>query len=165
MKEIEFENNLINLQDSLMRFAYHLTSDRDDAKDLLQDTTLKALKYSNKFEHESNFKAWTYTIMKNTYINNYRRGVRQNSFRDQTKESFFINQSSTIGSDDPDSTYSAKEITQNIDLLKDMFRIPLKMHISGYKYKEIADKLDLNIGTVKSRIFLSRKQLMSKLNK
>ena len=165
MTAIEFHYKLVSLEPSLNRFAYKLTADKEDARDLVQETFLKALRYYNKYVYESNFKAWTYTIMKNTYINNYRRGLRQNYFRDQTKESYFINQTSSIGTDDPDSTYSAIEINQNIELLKDMFRIPLKMHISGYKYKEIADKLDLNIGTVKSRIFLSRKQLMNRLNK
>jgi RNA polymerase sigma factor (sigma-70 family) len=164
MTATEFQFRLINLQDSLMKFAYSLTADRDDAKDLVQETLLKALKYSSKFVVESNFKAWTYTIMKNTFINDYRRAARQGINREQGKESFLIKQSETAGSDDPDSAYSALEITQNIDQLKDIFRIPLKMHLNGYKYKEIANELNLNIGTVKSRISLSRKQLMNQLN-
>jgi RNA polymerase sigma-70 factor (ECF subfamily) len=146
-----------------MRFAYSLTSDREDAKDLVQETFLKALKYCDTFVNESNFKAWMYTIMKNTFINNYRSSFRQNLYCDKTKESFFINQTLAAGSDDPDSAYSALEIAQTIEQLKDKFRIPFKMHINGYKYKEIADELNLNIGTVKSRIFLSRKQLMDQL--
>lgn len=164
MTATEFQFRLINLQDSLMKFAYSLTADSDNAKDLVQETILKALKYSSKFVVESNFKAWTYTIMKNTFINDYRRAARQNFNRDQVKQSFLYKQSETAGSDDPDSAYSAMEITQNIEQLKDMFRIPLKMHLNGYKYKEIADELNLNIGTVKSRISLSRKQLMNQLN-
>jgi RNA polymerase sigma factor (sigma-70 family) len=164
MTAIEFQYRLISLQDSLLRFAYSLTADREDAKDLVQETFLKALKYSDTFVNESNFKAWTYTIMKNTFINNYRSSFRQNLCCDKTKESFFINQTMATGSDDPDSAYSALEIAQTIEQLKDKFRIPFKMHINGYKYKEIADKLNLNIGTVKSRIFLSRKQLMDQLN-
>ena len=147
-----------------MRFAYSLTSDRDDAKDLVQETFLKALKYSDTFVNESNFKAWMYTIMKNTFINNYRSSFRQNLYCDKTKESFFINQTLAAGSDDPDSAYSALEIAQTIEQLKDKFRIPFKMFVNGYKYTEIAHELDLKIGTVKNRIFLSRKQLMVQLN-
>ena len=165
MTVIEFQYNLVNLQESLMRFAYSLTADKDDAKDLVQETVLKSLKYYDKFRHEENFKAWTYTIMKNTFINSYRRSARQNILRGMSKESFYSNQPEASGSDDPDSVYSAKEITLSIEQLKDMFRIPLKMHINGYKYQEIAEKLDLNIGTVKSRIFLSRKLLKDLLNK
>jgi RNA polymerase sigma-70 factor (ECF subfamily) len=164
MTAIECQYKLIDLQESLLRFACKLTADKDDAKDLVQETFLKALQYCDTFVHESNFKAWTFTIMKNTFINNYRRSVRQNTYRDQAKGSLFINQPKAIGSDDPDSTYSALEITQHIDQLRDIFRVPFKMHIHGYKYQEIADQLNLNIGTVKSRIFLSRKQLMDQLN-
>jgi RNA polymerase sigma-70 factor, ECF subfamily len=164
MTAIEFQYKLINLRESLMRFAYSLTSDNDNAKDLVQDTMLKALKYSDKFINESNFKAWTYTIMKNTFINNYRRSARQNMYRDKLNELSFVNQTESASSDDPDSIYSALEIAQNIEQLKDKFRIPLTMHINGFKYKEIADHLNLNIGTVKSRIFLSRRKLMNQLN-
>jgi RNA polymerase sigma-70 factor, ECF subfamily len=148
-----------------MRFAYSLTVDKDDAKDLVQETFLKALKYCDKFVDESNFKAWTYTIMKNTFINNYRQRVLQNTYRDQGNELFFFNQTISTGSDDPDSRYSVIEITQTIEQLEHKFREPFKMHISGYKYKEIADELNLNIGTIKSRIFYSRKQLRDKVNR
>jgi RNA polymerase sigma-70 factor, ECF subfamily len=159
MTAIEFQSQLIKLKDSLMRFAFNLTSDKDDAKDLVQETFLRALKYSNQYEEESNIKAWTSTIMKNTFINNYRQGIRQNQYRDQTKDSVLINHTKTISPDEPDSIYTIKEIYQNIERLEDKFRIPFEMHINGYKYKEIADELNLNIGTVKSRIFSSRKKL------
>jgi RNA polymerase sigma factor (sigma-70 family) len=165
MTAIEFQYQLINLQGNLLRYAYSLTANRDDAKDLVQETFLKALKYCDQFVHESNLKAWTCTIMRNTFINNYRRNFRQNMQSDRTDESLFINQTlAVVGSDDPDSSYSALEINQKIEQLHDKFRTPFKMHIYGYKYKEIADELKLNIGTVKSRIFLSRKQLMELLN-
>jgi RNA polymerase sigma factor (sigma-70 family) len=164
MTAIEFHNQLLNLEQSLEKFAYRLTLKKADAKDLIQETFLKALMNQDKYVKNENFKAWTFTIMRNTFINNYRRSFHENTRYDHTKESFFITQTMNTGSDNPDSTYSVLEITQNIEQLKDMFRIPFKMHISGFKYKEIADKLNLNIGTVKSRIYLSRKQLMDQLN-
>jgi RNA polymerase sigma-70 factor (ECF subfamily) len=159
----EFQHKLLNLESSLERFAYSLTTNREDAKDLVQETFLKALIYRDKFVHNDNFKAWTYTIMKNTFINNYRRNARKNTHRDQTKESYFLNQPKASGYDDPDSSYTTMELSRNIDQLEDEFRIPLKMHHEGYKYKEIAEKLSLNIGTVKSRIFFSRKKLIERL--
>ena len=165
MTTIEFQYKLIDLQKSLMGFAYRLTADRDDAKDLVQETFLKSLISCDKFVHEVNFRAWTFTIMKNTFINNYRRRLIHHTLRDQTDESFYINEKEVCGSDDVHSLYSAKEITQNIENLKDVFRLPLRMHLDGYKYKEIADMLNLNIGTVKSRIFQSRRQLMDQLNR
>ena len=109
MTAIEFQYKLISLQESLMRFAYTLTADMDDAKDLLQETFLKALTYCDKFVHNDNFKAWTYTIMKNTFINNYRRSVRYKNYNDQTKEGFFLNYIHSSGSYEPDSLYISKE--------------------------------------------------------
>jgi RNA polymerase sigma factor (sigma-70 family) len=163
MTAIEFQHKLVGLESSLERFAYSLTLNKEDAKDLVQETFLKALTYCDKFVHNDNFKAWTYTIMKNTFINNYRRNVRQNTHRDQTKDSFFLNQPKAMGFDDPDSAFSTKELAYTVENLDDEFRIPFKMHHQGYKYKEIADELNLNIGTVKSRIFFSRKKLMERL--
>jgi len=165
MAPIEFHKQLVNLETSLEKFAHRLTSEKADAKDLLQETYLKVLSNQDKYVNHVNFKAWTFTIMKNTFINNYRRKVRQKTQCDQSDDLLLINRTKATGSDDPDAAYGELEITQNIEQLNDLFRIPFKMLISGYKYKEIAEILDLKIGTVKSRIFLSRKQLMDKLNK
>ena len=164
MNAIEFENNLIDLKENLLRFAQTLTSDKDDAKDLLQETFLRALKYCDKFVQNDNLKAWTYTIMKNIFINSYRRSVRYNTFNDQTKDGFYLNYIHASSSDNPDSVYTSKEIEKIIENLDDNFKIPFKMHQEGFKYKEIAEKLDMNIGTVKSRIFFSRKKLIKELN-
>ncbi|MFH1003991.1 MAG: RNA polymerase sigma factor [Bacteroidota bacterium] len=164
MTEIEFCSQLLSLEHSLLKFAYRLNLKSADAKDLVQETYLKVLMSRDKYVDNQKFKAWTFTIMKNTFVDNYRRSCSKNTYSDQTHESFFINQTEPAGSDDPDSAYSALEITQNIEQLKDKLRIPFKMYINGYKYTEIADELDLKIGTVKNRIFLSRKQLMAQLN-
>jgi RNA polymerase sigma-70 factor (ECF subfamily) len=164
MTAIDFHHQLLKLKLPLEKFAYRLTLKKSDVKDLVQETFLKVLINQDKFVNNDNFKAWTFTIMKNTFINNYRRGFRKNMFCDQTKESFFINHTVYAASEDPDSAYSVSEMTENIELLNDNLRIPFKMFIHGYKYKEIADELNLNIGTVKSRIYLSRRQLMVQLN-
>jgi RNA polymerase sigma-70 factor (ECF subfamily) len=147
-----------------MRYAYSLTTDKDNAKDLVQETFLKALKYCDKFIHETNFKAWTYTIMKNTFINNYRRSARYSTISDQTKDGFYLNYSHSSGSDTPDRVYASKEIEKIIEALDDNFKLPFKMHHEGFKYREIAEKLDLNLGTIKSRIFFARKKLIKQLN-
>ena len=165
MGSIEFNKQLLNLESSLEKFAYRLTLKSADAKDLVQETFLKIIVNKDKYVQDTNFKAWTFTIMKNTFINDYRRTVRQNTFYDQTNESFLINQTKVSGYDDPASAYSTLEITQNIEQLRDTLRVPFEMHINGYKYQEIADELNMNIGTVKSRIFLTRKLLMHQLSK
>lgn len=111
MTAIEFRYKLIDMQKSLMRFAYSLTGNKDDAKDLVQETSLRSLKYCDKFIHEFNFKAWTFTIMKNTFINAYRKSIIQNIYRDQSEESFLINQTKSAFSENPESTYSVLEMT------------------------------------------------------
>jgi RNA polymerase sigma factor (sigma-70 family) len=163
MTAMEFNHKLISLEPNLERFAISLTSDREKAKDLLQDTFMKAIMYRDKFEAFTNLKAWTFTIMKNTFINNYRRAVRENTTMDNTKDLYYINKPKDFGYDSPESDLSVKEIRKAIDKLEDEFRVPFEMHNAGYKYKEIADELNLKIGTVKSRIFFTRKKLMDSL--
>ena len=164
MTQIEFTLKLVSLQENLQYYANMLTSNREEAKDLLQDTYLKALANRDKFADDTNLKAWTYTIMKNTFINNYRRNVRHSTTLDSTKNLYFLNQSRKVEEIGPDSNFSANEISKIIDSLDDELKIPFKLMLEGYKYKEIADKLELKLGTVKSRIFFTRKRLMELLS-
>ena len=115
----------------------------------------------DQFEDNTNLKAWTFTILRNTFINNYRRSVKQKTTFDSSDNQFLIN--SRPDQMTPETTFSHSEISRKIDQLEPEFRIPFQMHTSGYKYKEIADKLNLKLGTVKSRIFFSRQKLMDVL--
>ncbi len=164
MTAVEFNHKLTGLEDKLERFAYSLTSNHDDAHDLVQETFLKALTYREQFEDNSNLKAWTFTILKNTFINNYRKNIKRNTTFDNTKDLYFLNKGNESDKSKPDSAISIKEINKGIESVPDDFKIPFKMHTAGYKYKEIADALNLNIGTVKSRIFFCRKKLMKALS-
>ena len=164
MEANKFYSQLLDLEQSLMNYAYRLKLGNDDARDLVQETYLKALLNREKFVDNGYLKAWTITIMRNTFINNYRHNVLHNTHCDRTEESFYINQTKCSGSDNPDSIYSVTEITKNIEQLKDKFRVPFKMYVAGYRYREIANTINLNIGTVKSRIFLARKVLMNNLS-
>jgi len=163
MTSVEFNYQLTSLSANLERFALSLTSNREDAKDLLQETFAKAITYRDKFEDNTNLKAWTFTIMKNTFINNYRRNVKSNTTFDHTDDLYYLNLRNESELSTPDSEYSVKEIQKSIQELTDEFRLPFVMHTQGFKYKEIAEKLNLKIGTVKSRIFFTRKKLMEKL--
>jgi RNA polymerase sigma-70 factor (ECF subfamily) len=165
MTSIEFHSQLIDLESSLIKFAYRLVPKKPEVQDLVQETFLKVLLNQNRYINRHNFKAWAFTIMKNTYVDSYRHKCSRNIYIEQTKETFVLNKTIAYGSDDPDAAYSAMEIDQNIEKLHDKFRMPFNMYLNGYKYQEIADELNLNIGTVKSRIFLSKKHLMDKLNK
>lgn len=158
-----FAKDLLNIQDDLLRFAYKLTSDKEDANDLLQETSLKALDNEDKYEPETNFKGWMYTIMRNIFINNYRKVVREQTFVDQTDNLYHLN---LLGDDTYESTeqaYDLKEMHRVVNALPREYKIPFSMHISGFKYREIAEKLDLPLGTVKSRIFFTRQKLQHEL--
>lgn len=159
----DFNNQLLTHQNVLKYFALKLTTDMADAEDLLQETFLKALKYKDKFQEQTNLKSWLYTIMKNTFINNYRRNVRKRSIMTNSDDKEYLIAAPNYSEISPESHYNHKEITKTVDELSDDCRIPFVMHNEGYKYKEIAEELNLPIGTVKSRIFLARQKLTKQL--
>lgn len=154
-----FESKLISLQNNMLNFAMTLTMNRDEAKDLLQETTLRALDNKEKYYENVNFKGWVFTIMHNIFVNNYRRIVRSQTIIDQTDNLYYINTPQDSGIDTPEGAYTITEINKAINSFTDEYKIPFSMHVSGYKYEEIAQKLGLPIGTVKSRIFFARKRL------
>ena len=162
MASAKFQSNLMNLQSNLLNFAFMLTSNRDDAYDLLQDTTLKALDNEDKYAENTNFKGWVFTIMRNIFINNYRRSVRSATVVDTTDNLYHLNLSQESGFETPEESYGAGEITAAINEFSDEYRIPFSMHVAGYKYNEIANHMNLPLGTVKSRIFFARKKLQER---
>ena len=163
MRTSNFQTKLLSLQGNLLNFAYMLTSNRDDAYDLLQDTTLKALDNEDKYVENVNFKGWVFTIMRNIFINNYRKVVRSATIIDQTEDLYHLNLPQESGLETPEGSFAANEITDAINEFSDDYRIPFSMHVAGYKYNEIAEKMNLPLGTVKSRIFLARQRLQKKL--
>ncbi len=163
MTAIEFNYKLTSLQAYLRYFALKLTSNEDDAQDLLQETYLKALTNREKFSYQTNMKAWLYTIMKNIFINNYRRNKRANTFLDSTDDLYFLNNTVEERNANPETIYSTKELESEIQNIDSDYRKAFEMFNMGYKYKEIADALNLSIGTVKSRIFFIRKRLSENL--
>lgn len=163
MPQSDFQSELVSLRRTLGYFALQLTSNNDDAEDLLQETMVKAITYKDKFREKTNLKAWLYTIMKNTFINNYRRAVKANTIMDKTEDLYYLNKAKKEDSAAPETRYNLKQIRKVVAALEDDYRVPFLMHFEGYKYKEIADDLNLPIGTVKSRIFLARRKLMEQL--
>ncbi len=155
----EFNSRFDQMSTVLQSFAYNLTKNGEDAKDLFQETAYRAMTNRDKFRPGTNFKAWLFTIMKNIFINNYRKKVKANTIMDSTDNLFYINSGSVVISNKAESTIMMKELTQMIEGLDDSIKIPFLMHYHGYKYQEIADHLELPLGTVKSRIFFARKEL------
>lgn len=163
MNSLKLTQDLLNVQSDLFRFAFRLTKNRDDASDLLQETSLKVLDNHEKFAEETNFKAWAYTLMRNIFINNYRKTVREQTYVDQTENLYHLNIPQNSGFDSPEGAYSIAEITQAINSFSKEYRQPFAMHVAGYKYENIADEMGLPLGTVKSRIFFARKRLQQTL--
>jgi RNA polymerase sigma-70 factor, ECF subfamily len=149
----------------LHSFAYNLTKNGEDAKDLFQETAFRALTNRDKFRPGTNFKAWLFTIMKNIFINNYRKKVKANTIMDSTDNLYYINSGSVVISNQAESNIMMKELKRMIEELDESTKIPFLMHYHGYKYQEIADHLDLPLGTVKSRIFFARKELKDVIHK
>lgn len=163
MRTANFAQDLLSVQTELLNFAYKLTADREEANDLLQETSLKALDNEDKYTAETNFKGWIYTIMRNIFINNYRKALRDQTYVDQTDKQFYLNQNIDIEGDSTEGSYDLKEMRRIVNALPKEYRIPFSMYVSGFKYREIADKLGLPLGTVKSRIYFTRQKLQEEL--
>lgn len=158
-----FQNKLLSVQRNLLNFAYTLTSNRDDAYDLLQDTTLKALDSEDKYVENVNFKGWIFTIMRNLFINKYRKESRSVVVVDQSDDLYQLNFSQDSGFETPEGAINAKEIEAVIASFSDEYRRPFTLYISGYRYAEIAQRMKLPLGTVKSRIHQARIKLQALL--
>lgn len=163
MSAREFDNQIASLHSTLKAFTRRFTTDRDESNDLVQDTILKALTYRDKFRDNTNLKGWLFTIMRNTFINNYRRNQRSKTMHDDTKELYYLNVEDKYTFNSPSSAFEYKDIWKHVNELREELLIPFKMHSSGYKYHEIAEHLGIPIGTVKNRIFHARKEIQSRL--
>lgn len=163
MSTYEFQQHLVTLRHQLYYFALSLTRDRDAAQDLLQESFLRALTYRDKFQDNTNFKAWLYTIMRNTFINDHRRGKRTNAVMDRVEQRNLRGMPVETAAS-AESSVKIREIDQSLSRLDDAFREPFRMHHDGFKYHEIADRLGIPIGTVKSRIHQARHRLMDMLS-
>lgn len=163
MRTATFTQDIVSIQEELRGFALKLTADYEDANDLLQETTLKALVGEDKYEAETNFKGWIYTIMRNIFINNYRKTLRDQTYVDKTDNHYYLNSGIAIETDSTEGAYDAKEMRNIVNTLPKEYRVPFSMFVAGFKYREIADKLNLPLGTVKSRIFFTRQKLQEAL--
>ncbi len=163
MKTSDFNHQLAGLQKDLSCFAYTLSLDNDQSQDLVQETMLKAILNKGKFTPETNLRAWTFTIMKNIFINQYHK--KKKTVIDTSENYFLFDMEGSKRSASPDSIYAAKEIKSMVNDLKEDHRMPFEMHLKGYKYREIAEKLNISVGNVKIRIYFARQSLMSKISR
>lgn len=163
MTAIDFNYKIAGMRSTLQTFTRRFTNDREESLDLVQDTILKALTYRDKFKEDTNLKGWLFTIMRNTFINNYRKTKRTKTAHDTTKDLYYLNVEDTHTFNGPESKFEYDDIWKNVHEVREELLIPFKMHTSGYKYHEISEHLQIPIGTVKNRIFHARKEIQKKL--
>lgn len=164
MTAIEFNTRIVQERSSLKNFALSLTRNADDALDLLQDTYVKAITYRSKFEESSNLKAWLFTIMKNTFINAYRRNTKIRQLISKGDDIALNRAFKQNSYNHCESRIHAKDIIKQIENLDNDYKVPFTRYYAGYKYEEIAKEMALPLGTIKSRIFIARKILMESIN-
>lgn len=165
MSTLNFNQMLISNADYLKPFALSLTRDNETARDLMQETMYRALSNHEKYHAGTNIKAWLFTIMRNIFINDYRKKSRQNTVFDHTANDFLINYNQHAFANNAETGLSLKDIQQAIGKLPDIFRNPFVMYFEGYKYNEIAEHLNEPLGTIKSRIHFARKLLKEQLSR
>jgi RNA polymerase sigma-70 factor (ECF subfamily) len=163
MEKPEFNTMVTQETESLRMYALRFTRNNDDANDLVQDTMLKAITYYDKFKEGTNLKGWLYTIMKNTFINNYRRNTKANSVITQTEEITSSNLFFSSTKNKGEGIFVMDDIQDALLSLQEDYYKPFSMYFEGYKYHEIADHLEIPIGTVKTRIHVARKSLKKTL--
>ncbi len=165
MPTIDFNELLLNNTEFLRPFAFTLTRDTEDAKDLLQETLCKALANRDKYSIGTNVKAWLYTIMRNIFINNYRRKAKQNTLFDSTPNDFLLDHNQGTVANEAIAILNAQEVKTAIYELPDIFRTPFLLYFDGYKYHEIATIVKEPLGTIKSRIHFARKLLKAQIER
>ncbi|HYC41304.1 MAG TPA: RNA polymerase sigma factor [Chitinophagaceae bacterium] len=165
MSTLEFNNILISNSEFLKPFAINLTRDSEAAKDLYQETIYKALANQDKYHVGTNIRAWLFTIMRNIFINDYRRRSKQRTILDSTPNDFLINLKQATVSNAAESELRIKEIQQAIHELPEIFKTPFLLYFDGFKYQEIANVLNEPLGTIKSRIHFARKLLREQLDR
>lgn len=164
MNSAAFKQSIAETTMSLKPLAYKLTRDSEQSDDLIQETVVKAISNSEKFTQGTNLKAWLYTIMKNTFITNYQRVVRRKTSTDGSENQFFLNSYSPDVENGAIDAFKREDIEKALSMIEDNYKVPFMLYFKGFKYHEIAEKLNVPIGTVKNRIHLCRKQLKEMLS-
>ena len=154
--QTDFNNELCLHKDGLFSFAMSFTKDSEDAADLVQDTMIKAIRCAKNFQEGTNLRAWLYTILRNTYINSYRRKLRVRAMITVTDDISADQLQLSATNNKGENICTKDDIDKAIAKLQPCYSVPFLKFFEGYKYHEIADELNIPIGTVKTRIHLAR---------
>ena len=165
MSAAGFNELLLGNADPLKPFAAGLTHDQEIAKDLFQETLYRALVNQDKYSKGTNIKAWLFTIMRNIFINEYRRKAKQRAIFETSAIQTLINPGKIVVSNEGENWLRLKEIHKALYQLPQIFKIPFLLYFEGYRYHEISASLNEPLGTIKSRIHFARKLLKEQLSK
>lgn len=163
MTQVEFTHAVQGHYTPLISYAIKLVRNIEDANDLVQETMLKAFRNRDKFADGTNLKGWLYTIMKNIFINNYRRMINSRVVTDDTDNQYYVNSGKSAGNNGAETRLTMEDLGKALAGLSENLRVPFLMSFRGYKYEEIAEQLAIPLGTVKIRIHTARKKLQAKL--
>ncbi|HNQ11817.1 MAG TPA: sigma-70 family RNA polymerase sigma factor [Bacteroidia bacterium] len=163
MERVQIGKDINEHYKPLKGYALKLTRNSEDANDLVQETMYKAIANSEKFKKGTNLKGWLYTIMRNIFINNYRRMVNSNIFNDDSENQYYLNSATRVDRNNGEKKLTMQEIETELSKLNDKLKVPFMMSYTGYKYEEIADQLNVPLGTIKIRIHNARKKLQKAL--
>ncbi len=163
MENITLSNEICSHRSCLESFALKFTNDIEDANDLVQDTIIKAIRYHNLYKQGTNLRGWLYTIMRNTFINDYRKGAKRNAIMETSEDlsSYQLRGSATTNLGE--NKFVMEDIHKALDRLQPDYSKPFLRYFEGYKYHEIAEELHIPIGTVKTRIHMARQILKAQL--
>ena len=159
MSEVEFGTAINSYAKPLFGFAMKLTKDDSDAKDLMQETFVKAYTNKDKFREGTNLNAWLFTIMKNSFITQYQKAARQKTYVDTSEDLHLLN--TAVSHNEGARNLSLSELEARIEALDEKHRQPFVLYTKGFKYQEIAEKLNIPLGTVKNRIHVARHDLQA----
>jgi len=163
MKILSLNHQISNHHSCLESFAMKFTKNLENANDLVQDTVIKAIRYHHHYKQETNFKGWLYTIMRNTFINDYRKGCRKIALIETSGDLSSYQLYSSASTNQGENTLVREDINKALKSLKPEYSKPFLRYFEGYKYHEIARELSIPIGTVKTRIHVARQVLKERL--
>ncbi|MEJ2884524.1 sigma-70 family RNA polymerase sigma factor [Pedobacter sp. GR22-6] len=163
MKNITFDNQLCSLRPKLKSFAYQFTQDLNDAEDLVQETFMKAIKYANLYQEGTNLQAWVFTIMRNTFINSYRQLTKRRTVVTVTDDLSSFQLRESASRNQGEGKFVQSDINLAMSTLPQENYVTFMRYFEGFKYHEIAEEMQIPIGTVKTRIHVARKLLKAKL--
>lgn len=163
MKDISLNHQICDHRSCLEAFAMKFTNDVEDANDLVQDTLIKAIRYHDLYKQGTNLRGWLYTIMRNTFINDYRKNTRKNALIDTTDDLSPYQLRNSAARNQAENKFVMEDIHKAMAQLQPEYSGPFLRYFEGYKYHEIAEELNIPIGTVKTRIHVARQVLKEQL--